>query len=443
MEPPAEERRPSAPAAPAEALHQEGAPVSRPDPLASLRHASFVLYLVGSVVSNTGNQMRTVAVGWEVYHRSGAALSLGLVGLVLAIPVIVLALPAGAWADRYPRKNLIFIGQSGLALSGIGLAWASYTHAPLWVTYACLLGTGVFRAVGWPASSAIVTGLVPSQLFANAAMWRSVVFQLSATLGPLLGGVLIAVWHPPAVFALDAASSVVLMGCLVFVHPRPQERMTGGRSWRSLLEGVSFVRRQPVILSAITLDMVAVLFGGATALLPIYAADILHVGATGFGWLRAMPSIGAIAMGLALALLPPMRQAGRTLLIAVATFGVATIVFGLSRSFGVSLVALLVLGAADNVSVVVRSTLLQLLTPDSMRGRVSAVNAVFIGTSNEIGEFESGVAAQALGTVTAVAGGGVMTLLTVAAVAALWPSLRHIGRMEDLQPAEVPKPSPS
>lgn len=432
--PPDEQRRPAAPEAPAEALHQQGRPLDRPNPLASLRYGGYALFLVGSLLSNTGNQMRTVAVGWEVYQRTQEPLSLGIVGLVLAVPVLLLALPAGALADRHSRKGLIMLSQVGMAASGLGLAWASWTAAPLWTTYLFLLGTGVFRALGWPASAAIVTGLVPAPVLANAVMWRSMAFQISATLGPLLGGFLIAIWHPPAVFALDAASSLLLVGCLAFARPAPQARSTERRSWRSLMEGVRFVRDQPVILSTITLDMVAVLFGGATALLPVYASDILHVGATGFGWLRAMPSLGAIAMGLLLAVRPPMRQAGRALLIAVAAFGVATVVFGLSTSFPLSLAALFALGAADNVSVVVRSTVLQLLTPDAMRGRVSAVNAVFIGTSNEIGELESGVAAHTFGTVAAVAGGGVMTLFTVAAVAVLWPTLRAIGRLEELKP---------
>ncbi len=434
---PDEGRRPGAAGADDEA-RREAAPgrASRPDPLASLRHPNYLLYLAGSLVSNTGNQMRTVAVGWEVYERTQTPLSLGLVGLVLAVPVLLLALPAGAAADRYPRKSLIMIAQAGLALSGAGLAWVSWTGAPLMWTYLFLLATGIFRAVGWPASQAIVTGLVPASEFANATMWRSVAFQIAATAGPLAGGVGLAALGAAPVFALDGLSSLVLLGCLVFVRPAPQARSAERRSWRSLLDGARFVRRQPVILSTITLDMVAVLFGGATALLPIYATDVLHVGATGFGWMRAMPSLGAMTMALALAVLPPMQRSGRTLLVAVAAFGVATIVFGLSTSFPLSLAALFALGAADNVSVVVRSTVLQLLTPDAMRGRVAAVNAVFIGTSNEIGELESGVVATLIGSVATVALGGVATLLTVAGAAALWPELRRMGPLEMLRPPD-------
>jgi MFS family permease len=410
------------------------------DPIAALRERGFLLFLIGSLLSNTGNQMRAVAVGWEVYHRTHQPLSLGLVGLVLALPVLLLALPAGAAADRHSRRAMIMIGQVGLAASGLGLAWASFTHAPLPWVYFFLLGTGVFRALGWPAATALVIGLVPDKVFPNAAMWRSVGFQLAATLGPLAGGALLAWYEPVVVYLLDAASSLVLFGCLIGVRPRPQARHAEPHSWHSLVEGFRFLGRQPVILSTMTLDMVAVLFGGATALLPIYATDVLGVGATGFGWMRAMPSLGAIFMGLCLALRPPIARGGRTLLAAVAVFGLATIVFGLSTWFPLSLLALFVLGAADNISVVIRSTVLQLLTPDSMRGRVSAVGVIFIGTSNEIGELESGVAAQWLGLTLTVAGGGVMTLLTVAAVAAIWPQLRQLGPLEHLEPPQQPQP---
>ena len=435
METPDESRRPAAPQPSAQTL-PPGRPPGRPDPLRALRRPGFALFLVGSLVSGAGNQMRTVAVGWEVYQRTGTPLSLGLVGLTLALPVLLLALPAGAAADRYPRKTLILISQAGLAASGLGLAWVAWTDGPIALTYAFLLGTGVARAVGWPASQAIVTGLVPAPLFANAAMWRSVAFQLSATVGPLVGGALLALHGADWVYLADAASSLVLFGCLLFVRPTPQARSTEKRSWSSLMEGARFVRRQPVILSTITLDMVAVLFGGAVALLPVYATDVLGVGAVGFGWMRAMPSLGAIAMGLALAVAPPMQRAGRALLVTVAAFGVATIVFGVSTSFPLSLAALFCLGAADNVSVVIRSTVLQLLTPDAMRGRVGAVNAVFIGTSNEIGELESGVLASVIGSVATVVVGGVLTLVTVGAAAAIWPPLRRLGSLEDLEPAE-------
>jgi MFS family permease len=406
------------------------------DPIASLREPNYLLFLIGTLLSNTGNQMRAVAVGWEVYHRARDPFSLGYVGLVLALPVILFALPAGALADRYSRKSLIMIAQAGLAVSGLGLAWASATHASLAWFYFLLFCTATFRALGWPSSTAIVVSLVPTKLFPNATMWRSVNFQLAATIGPLVGGFLLAWWSPIVVYLVDAASTVVLIVCLIFVHPRANQRVAEPHSWRSIMDGMRYLRRQPVILSTMVLDMVAVLFGGVTALLPIYATDVLQVGATGFGWLRAMPSVGAIAMSLWLATRPPMRKAGRTLLWSVVAFGVATIVFGFSKSYPLSLAMLFLLGAADNISVVIRSTVLQLLTPDSMRGRVSAVSVIFIGTSNEIGEFESGIAAGWLGLLPAVVGGGFMTLLTVAAVAKLWPELVKLGSLEHLSPPD-------
>jgi MFS family permease len=413
----------------------------RTDPIAALRERGFLLYLVGSLLSNTGNQMRAVAVGWEVYDRTRQPLSLGLIGLAMAIPVILLALPAGAAADRYSRRLLVMWGQAGLAASGLGLAWASATEAPVTWIYLLLLATGSFRALGWPAATAIVIGLVPPRVFPNAAMWRSVAFQLAATLGPLIAGFLLAWSHPVAIYLLDAASSLFLFGCMFFLRPTRQPLTNEPYTWRKVADGIQFLRRQPIIMSTMVLDMVAVLFGGATALLPIYATEILHIGPTGFGWLRAMPSIGAITMGIALAMMRPMRRSGRVLIYAVSVFGIATIVFGVSKSFPLSLAALFVLGAADNISVVIRATVLQLLTPDAMRGRVSAVSIIFIGTSNEIGELESGVAAQWLGTVIAVAGGGMITLMTVAVVAAIWPQLVKLGPLEQLEPGEPVTPA--
>lgn len=414
------------------------APPSRHDPYAALRHASFRWFFVGGLLSAMGSQARTVAVGWDVYARTGSALSLGGVGLALALPVLLLALPAGALADRHSRKGLVILGQIGTALSGLGLAWASHVHAPMAVVYALLVATATSRAIGWPASQALVPGLVPPEHFASAATWRSLYWQAAATTGPLLAGVVIARAGAVPLYLFDAAAAVAFVLCLAQTRPRPVERPAEARSWRSLLDGARFVRSQPLILSTITLDMVAVLFGGATALLPVFARDVLHVGPVGFGWLRAMPSLGAVVMGGIQALAPPMRRSGRALLWAVAAFGVATIVFGTSRSFPLSLAALFVLGAADNVSVIIRGTLLQLLTPDSMRGRVAAVNAVFIGTSNEIGEFESGLTAHWWGATRAVLVGGIGTLVVVAAAAAKWPELRALGRLVDLRPPDDP-----
>jgi hypothetical protein len=223
---------------------------------------------------------------------------------------------------------------------------------------------------------------------------------------------------------------------MVFIRPRTQERAVEPKSWRALLQGIHFLRRQPIILSTMTLDMVAVLFGGVVALLPIFATQVFNVGAVGLGWMRAMPAMGSILMGFVLALRPPIQRGGRTILITVLIFGLATIIFGITKSFAVSLTALFILGAADNISVVIRQTVLQLLTPDSMRGRVTAVSVIFIGSSNELGEFESGVAASFLGLVPSVVFGGVMTLVTVGVVAVMWPELLRLGSLEHLQPPD-------
>jgi MFS family permease len=410
------------------------------DPFTALRHSGFLLYLIGGLISNTGSQMRIVAVGWEFTLRESdpqkLALLLGYIGLALVLPVILFALPAGAAADRLSRRWLISAAQLGLAACGVGLAWASWTQAPVAVVYALLFGTGTFRALGWPASSAIVAGLVPSQVFSNAATWRSNAYQLASTFGPLAGGILLGWWSPAIVFLIDAATSVVLAVCMLFVHPRAQQRVAEPKSWRAFLQGIHFLRRQPIILSTMTLDMVAVLFGGVVALLPIFATEVFDVGSVGFGWMRAMPALGSIFMGIILALRPPIQRGGRTILLTVTTFGLATIAFGLSTSFALSLGALFILGAADNISVVIRQTVLQLMTPDNMRGRVTAVSVIFIGSSNELGEFESGVAASLLGLVPSVVFGGAMSIVAVGTVAVIWPQLLQLGSLEHLQPAD-------
>src|SRR3954454_4370838 len=229
------------------------------DPISALRHSGFLIYLLGGLISNSGSQMRIVAAQWEITIREPdlrhQALGLGYIGLALVLPVLLFALPAGAAADRFSRRWLIVIAQLGLALCGVGLAWASWCKAPLLLMYLLLFGTGVFRALGWPASSAIVTGLVPSKVFSNAATWRSNAYQLASTIGPLAGGFLLAWWNPYVVLLIDAGSSLVLAMCMVFIEPHPQDRVVEPKSWRSVLQGIHFLRRQPIILSTMTLDM--------------------------------------------------------------------------------------------------------------------------------------------------------------------------------------------
>src|SRR3954471_25032785 len=283
------------------------------DPISALRHSGFLVYLLGGLISNTGSQMRIVAEQWEIINREPGnlqkqALLLGYIGLALVLPVILFALPSGAAADRFSRRWLIAIAQLGLAACGVGLAWASWVKAPLLLMYLLLFGTGVFRALGWPASSAIVAGLVPPKIFSNAATWRSNAYQLASAVGPLAGGFLLAWWNPYVVFLIDAASSVVLAVCMIFIKPQPQERVVEPHSWRAVLQGIHFLRRQPIILSTMTLDMVAVLFGGVVALLPIFATQVFNVGAVGLGWMRAMPAMGSILMGFILAMRRPIQR---------------------------------------------------------------------------------------------------------------------------------------
>jgi MFS family permease len=400
------------------------------DPYAALRIADFRWLSFGQFVSTLGTQMLSVAIGWELYERTGSALALGLVGLVQIVPVIMLTLPAGHAVDRYDRRRIVLLSQVLLGLCSLGLAAISWRQGPIPLIYLCLLGIGIARAFNGPASSTLLPQTVPPEQFANAVTWSSSIWQLSAVGGPALGGAVIAVMRSATlVYIADAVACLFFVLALTRIRSRQAPRPVEPLTREALLAGVRYLRKSNVLLAAITLDMFAVLLGGATTLLPVFAKDILQVGPTGLGWLRAAPSIGALVVALTLAYLPPMRRAGRTLLWAVAGFGVATVVFGLSRSFGLSLLMLACLGGLDNISVVIRSTLLLVFTPDELRGRISAINSVFIGASNELGGFESGVAAALLGPVLAVALGGVGTVLVVLAVAGLWPEMRRLGRL--------------
>ena len=377
--------------------------------------------------------MVNVAIGWELYQRTGSALILGLVGLVQVLPLIVLSLPAGHIADRYNRKAIAIVAQILLLLASLGLALLSYVHGPLVLMFTCLLFIGMGAAFSSPATSALLPHSVPEQDFENAATWSSSSWQLASVLGPAMGGFIIAFGHGTAlVYALNAGAALIYLVLIALLRISPRTmRVSEGTTLNALLEGVRFLWRTHLILGAITLDLFAVLLGGATTLLPIFAQTILHVGPTGFGWLRAAPAIGAVCVSIGIAYIPPFKQAGKTLLGVVAGFGLATIVFGLSHSFWLSLLMLFVLGGLDNVSVVIRGTLLLTRTPDALRGRVSAVQSVFTGTSNELGGFESGLAAQLFGPIVAVVGGGIGTLLVVLCVALLLPEVRRLGKLTE------------
>jgi MFS family permease len=386
-----------------------------------------------------GWQMLQVALGWELYERTHSALALGMVGLVTVIPVVLLALPAGHLADRMDRRKIVIAAQAVFISMSLSLALLSYERGPIWVMFVILLVRGIAQAYNNPARSALLPRLVPAEVFTNAVTWSSSGFQIAAVVGPALGGLVIALEHrATGAYLVDAILTSTYLAMLMAIKGdqvaasasatalKPREKIT----LESLIAGMRFVRDTKVILSALTLDLFAVLFGGATALLPIFAKDILQVGPEGLGWLRAAPSVGALAVMLTIAHRPPMQKTGWTLIWAVTGFGVATIVFGLSRSFTLSMLMLLILGGLDGISMVIRGTLVQLWTPDEMRGRVSAVNSVFIDMSNELGGFESGALAAAVGPVTAVVGGGIGTVIVVAAVAWAWPELRRLDELK-------------
>ena len=441
-------------------------PASKRDPYAAFRSPDYRCYAVGNLISAFGRQVLGIAIGYEIYQRTHSTTALGLVGLMGALPIVFLSIPAGLAADRWNRKTIILVTQLVTMLASIGLTVLAVEHlavpdiAPLaaavralyaiaaWfgeksgvvfepalpLMYALLFVNGVTRAFGWAARGALFPNLVPRAALSNAVMWNSGNFEFTCIVGPALGGLLIAHYGVPCAYAIDAACA---LACLAFVFPihAPQEQPAiRPHPLQDLFSGLHFVRESKVILATITLELFAVLLGGATALLPVFADEILHVGAVGLGWLRAAPSIGAVLMALALAHRPPLRQAGVAMCCAVAGFGLATIVFGLSEIFWLSFAALVATGAADNISVVVRHTLVQLLTPDAMRGRVSAVNNIVIGSSNELGTLESGLTAAYFGPVLSVIGGGVGTILVVIATAWKWPEIRRIGV---LQPAET------
>lgn len=368
--------------------------------------------------------MVSFAIGWELWLRTDNEFALGLVGLVQVIPVILLSLPAGHVADRYNRKRIVIVTQILLAICSLGLAALSFTQGPLTLIYLCLLGIGIARSFNDPATSTLLPQSVPPNIFTSAATWSSSSWQLAAIIGPAVAGVIVALLNNVTIiYVLDAIGAGIFLVLIIMFRGREIALSHKAATLESLLEGLRFIQRTKVILAAITLDMFAVLLGGAVTLLPVYATDILKVGATGLGIMRAAPSIGALIMAVALAHLPPFKQAGRTLLIAVAGFGLATIVFGLSTSFWLSVVMLFLLGGLDNISVVIRSTLILTRTPDEMRGRTSAVNSIFIGASNELGGFESGSVAALIGPVLSVVVGGIGTILVVLGIAKVWPEL--------------------
>ncbi len=410
----------------------------RHDPYLALRYRDFRLLTMGTFVAALGSQMVGVAVGWELYELTNSEFALGLVGLVQIVPVLLLSLYAGQIADRFDRKRIVIGTQLVLALCSLGLAWWSFTDGPLVLAYGCLLLIGIARAFGGPAGSALMPQMVPPTAFMNAATWSSSSGQLASVLGPALGGLVIAQSNSAlGVFLVEAVAVLIFSGFLLLIPRRVVAAVSEPISKESLLAGLHFIRRTKVLLAALTLDLFAVLLGGATVLLPVFAKDVLHVDATGLGILRTAPSVGAILVALVLAHRPPFKRAGPALLWTVAGFGAATVVFGLSQSFWLSVVMLSLLGAFDGVSMVIRETLQLVKTPDVMRGRVNAVEGTFIGVSNELGAFESGTLAALTTPIFTVVSGGIGTIVVVIAVALMWPQLRQLGEIREEEESVV------
>lgn len=403
---------------------------SESDPYQSLRYPEFRNYLGGTVALSMATQMQTTVMGWQVYHITRDPLSLGLIGLAEAVPFLGLALIGGHAADRMDRRRLSLLALAALLLGAVLLLAISLGRgvAVAWPFFLIQGLAGLGRAFYRPASQALSTELVPVEAYQNAATWRSSSFQLAMVLGPALGGLIYGFASAAAAYLVEAALMAVAVGAMVRVRPRPR---TAARTpmLKSLGEGIGFVFRHRLLLGAMSLDLFAVLFGGAVALLPVFAAEILKVGPQGLGLLRTAPAAGSVLVGLWMAHHPPRDRAGLVLLACVAGFGLTWIGFALSRGFGLSLALLALGGALDNVSVVLRGTLLQARTPPEMMGRVQAVGGFFISSSNELGAFESGVAARLLGVVPSVIFGGCMTLGVVGATGWLVPELRKLKKI--------------
>lgn len=440
------------------------------DPYAALRYAGYRRYLTGNFLANAGRQAVSIAATWQIYQWTNSATALGLVGLVNVIPLLLFVLPAGALADRYERRLIIIRCMAGSAVLSLALAVVSRFHAsiPDWsglraanellhsialiferqvdagslkfdnpalpLVYLILFLHAVVRVIGAPARGSIVPLLVPTPALSNAVTWSSSTFELSTVVGPALGGIIVAFSSYSLVYALDVFCSLALVFALLGVRMPARSDASGHRAEPGTLAGARFIWRHQTLLGALTLDLFAVILGGAITLLPIYADKILHVGPAGLGWLRAAPALGAITMAFWVAHSRPLRRPGLVMLWSVAGFGVAMVVFGFSTWFWLSLFALFLSGAFDNISVVVRHSVVQLLTPDSLRGRVTSVNQLFIGSSNEISALRAGLVAALLGPVLAATLGGLGTIVVTAGVALIWPSLKRLPPLHQMQP---------
>ncbi len=402
---------------------------------AAFRYPDFVIYEFARFFMTVALEMQSVAVGWQVYEMTRRPLDLGLVGLAQFLPGMLLFLVSGHAADRFNRRNLLLGCYVGFAAcSGLLLASTLRAGASVYPIYAILLLVGVVRSFSMPTGRALLPQVVPEEHFPNAVAWNATIFQTATILGPAMGGFIYAFSRGPSgvygsAFVVGILAAIATLRIQVRSNPRPREETTWGRA----LAGLRYIWREKLILGSISLDLFAVFLGGAVALLPVYAREILKTGPVGLGILRTAPGVGAAVMAIFLAYRPLRRRVGITMLLCVAAFGVFTILFGISHSMALSLIALIIVGATDMVSVVIRGTLVQIATPDEMRGRVNAVDMIFIGASNELGEFESGLTAHWFGTVPAVILGGVGAIVVTAIWAWQFPELRRAERLTTVQ----------
>ncbi|MFO0962098.1 MAG: MFS transporter [Phycisphaerales bacterium] len=416
----------------------ENIPVGPHDPLAALRVANYRRFALGFLFGSTGLQVMNTAVAWEIWVRTHDPLSLGAVGLCRALPVVLLALPAGHAADLFDRRSIVAWTQVGFACIAACFAALSYANAPVWGFYLVLLASACVRAFNGPARQSFLPLIVPHSIFQNVVAYQSGIFQAAAIAGPITAGYLMngtTTFWP--IYLLTCAACLIFAVAVRTTRPAPAPRAAGGLTASSMLAGLDHMWRERPVFAAILLDMLAVLFGGATGLLPMYADDILHGDASLLGWLRAAPYFGALAMAAWLAFRPDFKRAGPVLLWSVVAFALATIVFGLSQVWWLSILALAVAGAADNISVVVRHVLVQMRTPNTLRGRVGAVNSMFIECSNELGSFESGLVAKFFGPVASVVSGGIGTLVVIGGIALAFPQLRQLRRIRPLREPDL------
>ncbi|MEW5850350.1 MAG: MFS transporter [Myxococcota bacterium] len=402
-------------------------PAANHSALTALRHRDFRLYWFGQATSLVGTMMQRVAVAWQMYELTGSAAAMGLIGACRLVPILVFSLVGGVIADRVDRRRIMMVATSVMVLSSTVLAWATFTgHITPSVLYACVTLTAIADAFNGPARQALVPNLVPSEVLQQALTLSLLTWDVAGVAGPALGGLVLASTGPAFIYALDAVSYLAVIVAVALMRPRPfTPTSTSVGGVQAIREGLRFVFGQPLLVSTMLLDFFATFFGQATVLFPVFAKDVLDVGAEGLGIMYSAPATGSVLTGLVLAVLPPIRKHGRALVISVAVYGLATVVFGLSTEFVWTLGALFVVGAADTVSTMLRQTLRQRLTPDELRGRMTSVNMIFFAGGPQLGEFESGIVAAWLGPALAVTLGGAGVLVSVLVATLRVPALRR------------------